>query len=175
MLLFCFFVLIGACKEKEIYPAIPSIQYKSAYFISGSNGKDSLMKLIFTFKDGDGDIGLKNEDTLSPFNPVFDSTNKSLNPYYFNLYVNYTHKINGVFEPFIFPFTTDSLNYQYRIQYLTPDGRHKAIRGDIEVMLVPAPIFSTAIYDTAKYSFYIYDRALNKSNNTETPPLVWRR
>jgi len=168
---FLFILILNGCKEKEIYPVIPSIEYKSAYFILGQNGKDSVLVLGISFKDGDGDIGLTQEDTFPPFNPVTDSNGKSLNPYYYNLYISYFEMNNGVFQNVVKPFTHDTIGYEFRIQNLTPDGRHKAIRGEIDVT-IEASLF--AGNDTTMYSFYIYDRALHKSNEVASPPIIWK-
>ncbi len=144
-------------------------------FTPNVEGSDSLMTLIFTFKDGDGDLGLTQSDTFPPYNAVLDpnNNNKSLNPYYNNLYIDYLESIDGIFQYVTAPFTTDTLNYSFRFESLTPTGRHKAIRGDIEVQLSPSPYPDAR--DTVMYKFFIYDRALHKSNLVETPPLIWKR
>lgn len=165
---------IHSCKKKEIYPETPQIEFKSAAFIQNQNGIDSIMVLTFTFKDGDGDLGLNQSDTLSPFNAVTDSTGKSINPYYNNIHFEYQESFNGVFKYVTNPFNAfDTLSYAYRFDNISPEGRHKAIRGDIEVKIGPNQLPSAA--DTVRYRFYIYDRALHKSNLAETPSLVWKR
>lgn len=143
--------------------------------MSNTEGIDSVMTLIFTFKDGDGDLGLTQADTFPPYNPVLDpnNNNKSLNPYYNNLYIEYLESVDGIFQYVTAPFTTDTLNYAFRFESLTPSGRHKAIRGDIEVQISPSPYKNAR--DTVIYKFFIYDRALHKSNLIETPPIVWKR
>ena len=168
---------IIACKEKEIYSNIPAIEYQGVSFLRSSN-KDSIMKLLITFKDGDGDIGLGQGDTFSPFNPVFDSvTFKSLNAFYYNCYISYKQKVDGAYLPYVPPGKTDTFLYEYRIQNLTPEGRHKAIRGElyIDIPKAAAQLISPFKTDTIIYGIYIYDRALNKSNLIETPPIIWRR
>jgi len=170
-------LLLSGCKENEIFSNIPRLEYKSVYFLQ-SSGKDSIMKLIFSFKDGDGDIGLEIVDTFSPFNPVFDSvTEASLNKYYFNCYVDYKEKVNGVFEPYVPPGKVDTFSYSFRVQNLTPDGRHKAIRGELELDIPVSPSQRLSFFntDTIIYAIYIYDRSLNKSNVIATPPIIWRR
>jgi hypothetical protein len=172
-----FLLLLNSCKEKEIYSNIPLLDYNSVYFLQ-SDGKDSLMKLIFSFKDGDGDIGLGSADTFAPFNPVFDSlTEASLNKYYFNCYVGYKEKVGGVFVPYIPIGSTDTFAYNFRVQNLTPEGRHKAIRGELELDIPISPSQRQSLFDTDTviYSIYIYDRSLNQSNEIETPPIIWRR
>lgn len=149
-------------------------------FYSSSTGTDSLMTLTFTFKDGDGDIGLGQEDTIAPFDPRKDKYSKATNPYYNNLHIEYYEWLDTAFsqiikdlDPDATPPVYDTLRYLYRIENITPEGRHKAIRGDIEVKIYPSPHFDAR--DTVRYEFYIYDRALNKSNSVQTPPLVWKR
>lgn len=170
------FALVTACKKREIYSEIPVIEYKTAYFYQNAEGVDTLMVLVFSFKDGDGDLGLTQADTFPPFNAVLDTANnnKSLNPYYNNLYIDYFESIDGVFQNIVAPFTSDTLSYPFRFESLTPEGRHKAIRGDIEVNIPPAPLQFNP-HDTVMYKFYIYDRALHKSNIVETPTLIWKR
>lgn len=163
-----------SCKKREIYPETPQIEFKSAAFMQNQSGLDSILVLTFTFKDGDGDLGLNQSDTMVPFNPVTDSTGKSLNPYYNNIHFQYEESYNGEFQFVTNPFNVfDTLNYAYRFESITPDGRHKAIRGDVEVKIGPNQFPNAA--DTCRYKFYIYDRALHKSNLAETPSIVWRR
>ena len=180
LLFFFLLFAVTACKKKEIYSSIPLIEYKDVVFYPGENGADSIMTLIFTFKDGDGDIGLDQGDTLPPFQATRDKYNNPLNPYYNNLHIDYYESFDGVFgqvikdlDPDATPPVYDTLRYLYRIENITPDGRHKAIRGDIEVNIYPSP--HPDAQDTVKYKFYIYDRSLNKSNVVESPPIVWIR
>ena len=62
--IFSFTLLItvmSSCFKKETYPIEPIISYDS---FSVSEGKANL---TFNFTDGDGDIGLADSDTISPF------------------------------------------------------------------------------------------------------------
>lgn len=168
------------CKKKEIYSSTPLIEYKNAIFYSASDGTDSVMTLIFTFKDGDGDIGLDQGDTNAPFQAIRDKYNRPTNPYYNNLHVDYYEWMDTSFQmvvkdldPDATPPVYDTLRYLYRIENITPEGRHKAIRGDIEVQVFPSP--HPDAMDTVQYSFYIYDRALHQSNIALSPALVWKR
>lgn len=167
-------MLLGlTCKKKEVYPPIPSIEYKTATFYRNAEGVDTLIVLVFSFKDGDGDLGLDGTDTLPPYNAVLDANGKNTNSYYYNLYIDYLEQINGTFQHVTLPFSTDTLRYLYRFENITPEGRHKAIRGDIEIKISPSPFPNPS--DTVMYRFYIYDRALNKSNEAESVPLIWNR
>ncbi len=175
MLLVVCFAALTACKKKDFYSDIPSIEFKTARFYANAEGKDTLMVLVFSFKDGDGDLGLTQADTSYPFNAVYDVDNRLINPYYNNLYIDYFEMVDGTWQSLIVPFGTDTLKYPFRFESLTPEGRHKAIRGDIEVNIIPAPLSFNPRSDTVMYRFYIYDRALNKSNTVETPAIIWNR
>lgn len=173
-------MLLTTCQKKEIYSTIPAIEYKSATFYKSANGTDSLMVLAFTFKDGDGDIGLDQGDTFPPFQASRDRYNRASNPFHYNLNIDYYELIDNQFslilqelEPDSVPPIYDTLKYNFRVENITPEGRHKAIRGDIEVHIFPSP--QPFAKDTVLYKFFIYDRALNKSNVTQTPTIVWKR
>ena len=73
-------LLLSTCKKKEIYPSVPSFAYKGVSFYMANDGTDSLMVLSFTFKDGDGDIGLNQQDTNAPYQAARDKYNKPTNP-----------------------------------------------------------------------------------------------
>jgi hypothetical protein len=173
LILFVWLLFLSNCKKKEVYPPVPYIEYKTAYFYSNAEGVDTLMVLVFSFKDGDGDLGLGGTDTLAPFNAVIDSLGRNTNPYYYNLQIDYLEQVNGVFQPVTLPFTSDSLRYFYRFENITPEGRHKAIRGDIEIKIQSSPFPDAK--DTVMYTFFVYDRALHKSNVASSIPLVWNR
>jgi hypothetical protein len=165
-------VLIGACKKKEIYPEIPSIEFKSYYFTTDPiTPTDTLLGVIFSYKDGDGDIGLNPEDTFPPYDSHRGANDKELNPYYYNLNIDYlVLGTNGTFVPVIKPNTTDTLRFQARVQNITPEGRHKAIRGDIDWQILPPPYEN--LPRVIKLKVKIYDRALHESNTIESPVIT---
>jgi len=146
-----------SCKKIESLPEIPSISFKSFMLIDtidalGNEGK--IGELIFDFEDGDGDIGLTQPDSLSA-----DSTN-------FNLFFTMFSKIDGEFIEVSEKDLEAPLNY--RIPYIKKEGQNKALKGEIKVDF----IYLLFEYDTFKYSFFIVDRALNKSNVETTPEIA---
>lgn len=152
-------LLLSSCMKKEAYPDIPQIAFQgfTTQFDSGMYAKRGF--LTISFKDGNGDIGLRPDQKEPPYDTG--------SIYYYNYIIDYYEKQNGTFvkielEP---PFNA-------RIPYLTPDDPNKAIKGIIvdTLILNPAPL-----YDTVKFKFFIYDRALNKSNVDSTPPIILRR
>ncbi len=150
---------VSSCMKKESYPDTPQIAFEGFYlaFDTGKVAKRGI--LTISFKDGNGDIGLRAADTLPPYNRNGD--------YYYNYVIRYYEKQMGrfVLVPLDPPFSA-------RIPYLTPEDPGRAIKGIIvdTLLLNPQPVF-----DTVKFIFFIYDRALNKSNVDSTPPIILRR
>ena len=116
--------------------------------------------LIFSFTDGDGDIGLSAGDTLPPYNKGSD--------YYYNLFITYKELQHGILTPIDLP-----LPFNTRLPVITPSGNNKAIKGEMEVKLDIYNPLST--YDTICFDFYIVDRALHKSNVVSTPLIVVKK
>ena len=142
---------IHSCKKIEEFPIEPHIEFIE--FIKYYNDTLDLFDkglLKFSYTDGDGDIGLEESDSLPPYD--------------FNLFIDYFEYRNGIF------IKVEDLDppLHARIPMLTPKGRHKAIKGEIED-LIDLNYFSDI--DTVKYQIYIMDRALHKSNVIETPPI----
>ncbi len=149
----------SSCMKKESYPDVPEIAYESfaAVYDTGRYPKSAI--LTISFRDGDGDIGLRFFDTLPPY--------QKNGQYYYNYVIEYFEKRMGTFvkvdlDP---PFSA-------RIPWLTPDDQNKAIKGIIvdTLQMNPKPL-----YDTIRLRFFIYDRALNRSNVDSTPPIILRR
>ena len=146
-----------SCKKIESLPEIPSISFKSFILIDttdvlGNEGK--IGELTFDFEDGDGDIGLTQPDSLSA-----DSSN-------FNLFFTLFSKTDGEFIEVSENDLETPLNY--RIPYIKKEGQNKALKGEIQIDF----IYLLFEYDTIKYSFFIVDRALHKSNIETTPEIA---
>ena len=156
--------LILSCNDPESLPIVPEIKYKSVEKVTNISGKDSLIKLTFSYLDGDGDLGLSSEDTMPPFN--YAPGNK----FYHNIFIDYYEQKGGKFVPVTIPFTTDTVRFLYRMAVLTPEGKNKAIRGDItiEMDLTPYPVKPLVI----KFGIQIADRQLHLSNWVETPAIL---
>ena len=148
------FLLLGiillSCKKPHTYSEIPEIKFKEVIVKDTTDyldNKELLTQLIFTFVDGDGDIGLKTSDTIYPY----DSAN-----YYYNLYIESYEIKNGKIEHINL---TNPL--RYRMPYVDASGQNKTLKGTIMTdIFYNYPLK----YDTILYSFFIYDRSLNKSN-----------
>ncbi len=139
-----------SCSEKEEYPIIPEIE-----FLGMTKIYDPVLQrydrgvLAISFKDGDGDIGL------------FD--NQTEPPYDYNFYVKYFEFQNGSEVRVVI---LDTNEFNARIPVLTPTGSVKAIKGEIEDTL---NIFNMqSPFDTIKFEVYLLDRELHKSNTVST-------
>lgn len=151
------------CVEIPDYPVAPSISFNAVEFVDGTPSI-SYINMTLNFKDGDGDLGLSNEDLQNPpFTEYIDSAGvQVLNPNSFNIFV-YLFKKEG--ERY------DSLNVNYRGTFprLRDDNRNGPLEGTLQYRMESFSFFGGE-NSTAKLKIYIQDRKLNKSNVIETPP-----
>lgn len=167
-------MLIGfyGCKKSEIFSIIPEIDFQSYYLtLDPDLPTDTLIGIVFGYKDGDGDIGLDAKDTLPPFNSVLNKNNEELNIYHNNLIIEYlTQKEDGSFGVVIKPGSSDTLIYRARVENITPEGKFKAIRGTIDWRISPPkPAAYPGLSRTIKLRLRIFDRGLHQSNVIESP------
>jgi hypothetical protein len=160
-LIFLFLAAMGftSCIKKEEFPVEPVIRWESYSVMTDSKGYDSLSYVKISYTDGDGDIGLYNSDTLPP--------------YKYNFFVTMFQMNKGHLQEIIFPDT--NLNFNGRIPILTPSGRNKNIKGEIELMIelyFARPVLAN---DTIAFDIYLMDRALHKSNVVSSPLFLVRK
>ncbi len=151
------FLLLSKCKPVEYnVPKTPVIKLLELSQLKDSFGIDSVIKYNLSFTDGDGDLGLGNSDTQSPF--------RFGEPYFSNLRVilSYQDASNNWIEG-----SEDSLFLYQRIENVTPKGKYKSLKGNIQtfVRARPTPFFS---HRKIKLKFILIDRSLNQSNIIET-------
>jgi hypothetical protein len=166
-----FYMLASGCKQSEIFPIVPSIEFESVRFETDlQNETDTLIVAVFSYRDGDGDIGLNSSDTFPPFNSVLNANNAETNPFHFNLHIDYLTLQNGEYRHVLKPNTNDTLRFQARMQNITPEGKHKAIRGEFTWKNSIPRI--EGLSRSIKLRIKIYDRALHQSNLAESPVIV---
>jgi len=161
--------VVLSCRKFEDFPDIPAITYDN--FLTLMNPQSGITErgvLIFSYTDGDGDLGLASRDTLFPYDKDGD--------YYYNLIIKYFEKQNGVFiEVPLLSWNSDSsyydtLTFNSRFPVLTPISGNPAIKGVFQdTLFIYNPLSE---FDTIKFKAYIIDRALNKSNEIETQEIV---
>ena len=149
------FFLLNSCLQTTEFPPEPEIEYDSFTLIDSTDALGNpvtICKVIISFTDGDGDIGLRESDTTGRFSP--DSL------FYNNLLVDYYEEQNGQMvlielEP----------SYSGRIPYITPPGQNKQLRGSIEYDMD----ISFRNSDRIQFDIRLVDRSFNVSNTVSTP------
>lgn len=154
-------VLLGiSCKKEQSFPEVPAITYKNYSKFTNTLGKDSILLLRFDYTDGDGDIGFGEADTFYP--------NRFFDPYYFNLFCDFIVIDSGKQGYCLFP-GGDTVNFNQRINSITPSGRNKSISGEIELRIDFTALLVNAINpDSAFFRVKLMDRKYNSSNTFET-------
>ena len=114
-----FAVLAGlsSCIQFQNYPIEPHIKFVSFTKIPTTSGVDDKGTLLFSFTDGDGDLGLDDTQTDPPYDTA--------SIYYYNIFIRYYEKQNGEYNEVVL---TPSNNGRY--PNLTPDGSKKGIQGN---------------------------------------------
>jgi hypothetical protein len=146
-------LLLSSCVKEKEYPPTPVIAFKQ-YLNYSSDSADC----IITFRDGDGDVGRKGEDVSDPN----------------DLRMKYLYKdpADGEFKPYdLDPGSgVRPLYYDYRVPYLTPEGKFKALEGEIRAKLRAIPIYHPD-HHIVKFEITLRDRAGNVSNTITTPEI----
>lgn len=152
-IIFCILVLCFSCKKSyPDYDDIPAVDFVSAAVFSDSS--DYTVKFTFTLHDGDGNFGLSEEDTVSPYIDDFQQN-----------FVATAHAIDDG--------DTNTLpyNFSYRIPRLREEGDNKFIKADVTIdFTLTKSVFS---YDSVFFTYFVYDRDLNKSNIDTTNVIVF--
>lgn len=144
-----FLTTFSMCKKPQRLSETPEIDYISLEFkdtLDELNNKIRRAFLSFYLVDGDGDIGLNEYDTVEPYSPG--------SIYYYNLYVNLYKKTDST--PLKLPF-----DFKYRIKNIQPIGVNKTLKCTIKVAM---SFYQPLPADTCNFEFYVFDRALHKSN-----------
>jgi hypothetical protein len=145
------FAFLGAaffgCKPDPVYPAVPALTFKE--FLQPA-GTDSLV-IVFSFTDGDGDIGVSPTDVDS--NMVLTV---------------YAPDANGNFQVVADPNNpADSLTYTYRIPHLT--AGQVGLEGDIYLTIENKNFLPR---DTLQFNSFLLDQSDNKSNTVRTETVI---
>lgn len=163
-------VLFASCGKPVEYPIEPHIAYVGfTYLFNADSTFSGEGILAFSYTDGDGDLGLDDGDTLSPFGPN--------DPHYYNMVIDYLKCVNGEFAkmPLLSHHVPtsetdsvqfDTVSFNARFHRLRDNDDPKAISGTMEyTMPVQNPLSPD---DTIKFEIRILDRALHESNVIQT-------
>jgi hypothetical protein len=162
-------MIYASCRKFDDFPVEPRIEYQSFLVeINNTTGNTERGVLAFSYTDGDGDLGLAENDTLPPYHYDGD--------YYYNLVIDYYElQYNEWIKVPLVAWNAekqeyDTLTFNARMPVFIPKNRIQPIKGVIQDTLYLYNPLSE--FDTVKFSAYIIDRALNSSNTIETPPIV---
>jgi hypothetical protein len=163
------FIGLVSCRKFEEYPPQPYIEFRDfALMMNQQTGITDKGVLRIFYRDGDGDLGLEQGDTLPPFERSGD--------YHYNLIINYYEIQNG--QRTLVPLVTwnnttqqyDTLTLNARMPLLLPRNQRKSIQGIIDYELFVYNPLSN--YDTIQLTVQVIDRTLHLSNEVITPPIV---
>lgn len=159
---------VSACQKPVEYPIEPKIAYEGFTYLMNPDSTFSGEGVIsFSYTDGDGDLGLDDADTLSPFG--FNDA------HYYNMVVDYLKCVNGEFvkTPLLSwnaqTQSYDTVSFNARFKRLRDSEEPKAISGTMDYKLTVQNPFSPN--DTVKFEIRIFDRALHESNVIQTDPI----
>jgi len=145
-----------SCRKPDQYSDIPTLTFKSLTFLTDSFGS-RLFTLVATFTDGDGDIGFNKGE--NPNSSDYVITIQRLQDGIWTDTIRY-HYIGNTNDTITAPFQVT-----WRLPYLVPDGANKGLKGDIE-QTADLPL---GLNDTIRFTAFLYDRAMHKSNTIIAP------
>ena len=150
-----------ACKPEIVgYSNVPEIGLIDVNIIKNVLATDSVIQLVISYKDGDGDVGLADSDTAAPYNLG------SL--YAHNLPVTFmVEDASGEFVELVN--ARDGRKYgnnHSRVPVITPTGKYKAISGEMTINLTANPAAQNPL--RIYLVIQLIDRALNMSNKVRT-------
>ncbi len=136
--------LLFACKKSDQFSEIPYLEFRKHQLKDSVDALGNIAKICelhLYFTDGDGDIGLFDEDTIAPFD--------------YNLFVNYFEMQNDSLQQI-----NVSPPFHIRIPNLTPSGQNKSLKVNLKYDVDVTYRNS----DTIKFELKLFDRALNESD-----------
>jgi len=136
--------LLFACKKSEQFSDIPYLEFRKYQLKDSVDALGNIAKICelhLYFTDGDGDIGLFDEDTIAPFD--------------YNLFVNYFEAQNDSLQQI-----NVSPPFHIRIPNLTPSGQNKSLKVNLKYDMD----LTYRNSDTIKFELKLFDRALNESD-----------
>ena len=159
-------VALGGCSETPEFSTTPVISFNSVYFKDES--PIDYIYLTINYKDGDGDLGLSNDDLLQyPFQTLNPDSSENVNHY--NIFPVLYRKNGDSYEAVL------PEGYRGIFPRLRENDRKAPIEGTIQYKLGSFNFFNEDS-SVAKIKVSIQDRALHKSNEIETPlfPVIYK-
>lgn len=151
-----------SCRKPNKYSTTPKLDFTEIPVKDTVDDLgNSIKRCVLTYYliDGDGDIGFKDGDTVSPY--------QADGPYYYNLLITMFKLVDGVYYRVDTP--EIGTPFYFRTKYIEPVGQNKTIKCSVFVNL---DFDYPSSWDSIKFDFFMYDRALHKSNVVSTPLVV---
>ena len=161
LIIFLFFGY-SSCEKPVKYSEIPDIKFLSIPIKDTIIFENHIKRCVLNYYliDGDGDIGFKDGDTLPPYEITGN--------YHNNVLITMYKMVDGIYHVVDTP--EIGTYFKFRTKYIEPIGQNKTLKCTILIYLD----FDTPMsWDSVKFDFYMYDRALNKSNLATTGLIVF--
>ena len=158
-------VVFYTCVKKPTYPDAPVITYQNFIRYGKNASNPDSAKLVITFTDNEGDIGLDQSDTTGP---LFGNGKGNVCMVYF---FDSTGKNNWL--PYdVNPQTPqiDSQIVYFRVPLVLKDGEKAQPMKGLIFCRLDQPL--SPFYKKFRYDVYMYDKAGNKSNRITTPAII---
>lgn len=163
-ILYTVLIWFAGCQTVPEYPVIPSISFNSVYF-KDLPGNEDIIYLTINYKDGNGDLGLNNEDLNTPLfiDTLIVDGKKIPNDNHYNIFLVFYRKVGNQYDSVL----------AKAFDGIFPRLQEGNITGPIEGSIlyqIKSSNFFRSRNSIIKIKVQIQDRALHKSNIIETPP-----
>ncbi|MBO2007771.1 hypothetical protein [Hymenobacter negativus] len=178
---------LGGCIQAPDYSFTPEIDVKEVRKVvvppAGGNSTSNEITFVLNFRDGDGDLGLSDDDIkTSPYTDPATSAAAARNhtDNTLNYYIQPLKLVGGTFVPYITPPGTFGKFGQYDARFPRLDGtdaKPAPLKGQLNYVF---PIFldgngtsgSYSPGDVFKFQLTILDRQLHVSNTVTTEAIT---
>lgn len=153
--LYLLFMLLPAfsCIDEKQFSNVPFLRFEGSEWIQvqvqGVGTVDRLRVRLY-LTDGDGDVGLEDEQ----IDPPFDADS----PFHYNLWVRYLEKSGDTL------LELPDTEFSIRVPNLTPNGQNKTLEAEVEYDID----LSQAASDSVEFRFILVDRSLQLSNEVSS-------
>ena len=162
---------VPGCISPPDYPDTPEIEFRSITIqpIVNRFGPFDSVFVTLSYRDGDGNLGLDQDNVDPPFNPTLPD-GVTINPTYNNYFCQtQIRQTDGSFVDF----TPNGVGYNFNGRYpnLTPESqgdRNAPLRGEIYYGFTIPPNSALPPGTAIRFKINILDRALNRSNEVFT-------
>ena len=159
--------MVFSCRKPPDYSLTPQIEFSTIstqqIFDNDNLSFVDSVSISIHFQDGDGDLGLDAAD--------IENSDKFINEYIFNYFINVYKKKNGKWE-FIDFEAIGSSPFHARFPRLLEEAV-SPIEGDLNFALTLVPSSLLQPNDTLRFDVNIVDRELNRSNTVITNQIAF--